>query len=59
MKPLVILVISIYSYIAFENKFVAEMELDVVDIFPILIAFILAEIFKEGNKLQEENQLTV
>ncbi len=50
---------SFYSHIAFGNNFVTEIEERFVTLFTILIAFILAEIFKEGNKLQEENQLTV
>ncbi len=56
---LIVFVFSIFNFWDFTNggffKFTIELT------FPILslTAFILAEIFKEGNKLQEENQLTV
>ncbi len=56
---LAVYLLSIYSYVAFADDFTTEIELEFVSIFIILIVFVLAEIFKEGNKLQEENQLTV
>lgn len=51
--------LSFFNYWGFENytKSSISVSLDVILI--ALIAFILAEIFKEGNILMEENQLTV
>lgn len=51
--------LSFFNYWDFENytKSSISVSLDVILI--ALIAFILAEIFKEGNTLMEENQLTV
>ena len=51
--------LSVFSYLEFGNYAVSSFTIPFNVLFMALIAFILAEIFKEGNHLMEENELTV
>ncbi|PCH75381.1 MAG: hypothetical protein COB98_09010 [Flavobacteriaceae bacterium] len=51
--------LSNYSYYGFEQGTQLSYHLDLTSLVIALFAYILAEIFKEGNKLAEENSLTV
>ena len=51
--------LSIFSYWGFEDYSKSSISISLYILLIALIAFILAEIFKEGNNLQEENQLTI
>ena len=51
--------LSSYSYYGFEQGVQASYNLHLTSLIIALFAYILAEIFKEGNKLAEENSLTV
>jgi len=48
-----------YSVIEFQEGKNTETHISFVPLFIALIAFIMAEIFKEGNVLMEESELTV
>lgn len=51
--------LSFFNYWNFENYTKSSISVSLNVILIALIAFILAEIFKEGNNLMEENRLTV
>ncbi|MFN4761854.1 DUF2975 domain-containing protein [Gillisia sp. Q332] len=51
--------LSVFSYWDFGNHAISSFTISFNILFVALIAFILAEIFKEGNNLMEENELTV
>ena len=51
--------LSIFDYWEFNNYAVSSFSISLNIFFIALIAFILAEVFKEGNNLLEENQLTI
>lgn len=60
---LVLFLISIYSIYEIPGegfpRTIVEFSIDLEYIIPAIICLILAEVFKEGNKLREENQLTI
>lgn len=51
--------LSIFSYWGFDEYAKSSISIHLYILLISLIAFILAEIFKEGNNLMEENQLTI
>lgn len=51
--------ISIFSYWGFDDYAKSSISIHLYILLIALIAFILAEVFKEGNNLLEENQLTI
>ena len=51
--------LSIFSYWEFDDYTKSSISISLYILLIALIAFILAEIFQEGNNLLEENQLTV
>ena len=53
------LLISGFNIAYFTYSYFYEFTVDFVLLAIIALIFILAEVFKEGNRLQEENQLTV
>ena len=56
---LVIFILTSYSSITFEQGGISRLNITFTLLIPTLIAYIMAEIFKEGSKLSEENKLTV
>jgi hypothetical protein len=56
---LLITALSVFSYWDFESYSTISFSVSLEILLIALIAFILAEIFKEGNNLMEENKLTV
>lgn len=52
-------VLSIVTYVVFKQGNFLKVSIAFTPLLLSLLAFVMAEIFKEGNKLQEENQLTV
>lgn len=56
---LIISGLSIFNYWEFNDYAKSSISISFNILFIALIAFILAEIFKEGNNLMEENQLTI
>lgn len=56
---LVIAGLSTFNYWAFGDYVKSSFSISVNTLLLSLLAFILAEIFKEGNNLMEENQLTI
>ena len=56
---LIIQGLSFFSFWEFENYTKNSISVSTTSLFIALLAFILAEIFKEGNNLMEENELTV
>ena len=51
--------LSVFNYWKFSNHAISSFSIPFIILFVALISFILAEIFKEGNNLVEENQLTI
>lgn len=51
--------LSTFNYWAFSDYTKSSFSISINVLLISLIAFILAEIFKEGNNLMEENQLTI
>jgi hypothetical protein len=56
---LIYFAITSYSVIYYNEGGISSLNFNFTTILCILISFIMAEIFKEGNKLQLENDLTV
>lgn len=56
---LIIFILMCYSSITFEQGGISSLNISFTLLIPSLIAYIMAEIFKEGSKLSEENKLTV
>ena len=55
----VIFLLASFTNIQFEQGGKNVMHIELTSLFLMLIAFIMAEIFKEGNLLQQENDLTI
>ncbi|MCM8570950.1 DUF2975 domain-containing protein [Gramella jeungdoensis] len=51
--------LSLFSYWEFGDYTKSSVSVSMNVLFTALLAFILAEVFKEGNNLMEENQLTI
>ncbi|MBS9767401.1 MAG: DUF2975 domain-containing protein [Flavobacteriaceae bacterium] len=51
--------LELYYYVDLGDASFSGFMFGNIGLFPVFLAFIFAEIFKEGNRLQEENQLTV
>jgi len=56
---LLFFLLTSYSVIEFQEGKNTETHISFIPLFFALLAFIMAEIFKEGNILMEENELTV
>lgn len=56
---LVIFILMSYSSISFEQGGISRLYISFTFLILSLLAYIMAEIFKEGSKLLEENKLTV
>ncbi|MDX5444348.1 MAG: DUF2975 domain-containing protein [Hymenobacteraceae bacterium] len=56
---LVLFLISGFHFIASENYERFNIEFDTTPLILMLVAYILAEIFKEGHKLSEDDRLTI
>jgi len=56
---IIVYVLSSYSIIHFKDASISEFNFTFTPLIFILCSYILAEIFKEGNVLMEENNLTV
>ena len=56
---LTMLLLTSYSYYGFERGVISEVSFSSTLLILSLLAYIMAEIFKEGNNLEEENKLTV
>jgi hypothetical protein len=52
-------ILASYTSIGFENGRFSGVSLPFTALFLVLLAFIMAEIFKEGVLLKEENDLTI
>jgi hypothetical protein len=52
-------ILTSYTSISFENGGFRGFSLSFTPLFLILFAFIMAEVFKEGVLLKEENDLTI
>ncbi len=48
-----------YTTVSFEKGGYSGYQISLIPIFLMLIAFIMAEVFKEGNALEQENELTI
>ena len=48
-----------YTAISFEKGAFSSTHINLTPLLFVLVAFIMAEIFKEGNALEEENDLTI
>ena len=55
----IIFLLSSYFKLRFQQGVMTNFSLNFTPLIFMLIAFILAEIFKEGNLLQQENDLTI
>ena len=56
---LIIFIITCYSALTFQNGRISGFYFTPNLLILSLLAYIMAEIFKEGNNLEEENKLTV
>ncbi|MGV3704096.1 MAG: DUF2975 domain-containing protein [Arcticibacter sp.] len=56
---LLIFILTSFSVVYFEQGMFYGVSLSVTPLILMFVAYILAEIFKEGNDLSEENQLTI
>lgn len=54
-----IFILTSYTYISFKNGYLSNINISFSFLGFIILPFIMAEIFKEGKKLQEENDLTI
>ena len=54
-----IFILTSFVFINFENGGKSQINLSFTPLLFMLIAFIMAEIFKEGNLLKQENELTI
>ncbi len=54
-----IFIVNLYVYIGFEEGSLTSISISVTPLLLALLSIILAEVFKEGNQLMEENKLTV
>ena len=54
-----ILILTSYSVLRFESGVQSKMSISFTPFIYVLLAFIMAEIFKEGNSLKQENDLTI
>ncbi|MBD0823497.1 DUF2975 domain-containing protein [Aestuariibaculum marinum] len=48
-----------YYYIGFEQGGISKLSIPFVPLFLVLLSFVMAEIFKEGVLLKQENDLTI
>ena len=55
----IIFLLTSYTSIQFENGGQSQIQFSFTPLLFMLFAFIMAEIFKEGNKLKVENDLTI
>lgn len=55
----IIFLLSSFTIIQFQQAGKSEIHLNFTPLLLMLVAFIMAEIFKEGNSLQDENDLTI
>jgi hypothetical protein len=55
----IVFLLTSFSIIQFQQAGKSEIHLSLTPLLFIFVAFILAEIFKEGNLLQNENDLTI
>lgn len=55
----IIFILSSFNFIQFEQGGKSQIHLSLTPLLFMLTAFILAEIFKEGNSLKQENDLTI
>jgi hypothetical protein len=55
----IIFLLMSYTNVQFQEIGKIGFQLELTPLLFVLIAFIMAEIFKEGNSLQEENDLTI
>lgn len=55
----IIFLLTSYTSIQFENGGKSQIQFSFTPLLFMLFAFIMAEIFKEGNKLKVENDLTI
>jgi hypothetical protein len=56
---LLIFILTSFSIVIFEQGMFYGFSLSFTPLVLMFVAYILAEIFKEGNDLSEENQLTI
>jgi len=54
-----IMILTSYSVMRYENGIQSKIMLDFILLIYALLAFIMAEIFKEGSVLKQENELTI
>ena len=52
-------ILTSYSVMRFESGIQSKLAIEFTPLIVALLAFILAEIFKEGNDLKQENDLTI
>ncbi len=53
------MILTSYSVIRFESGIQSKLSIDFIPLIYALLAFIMAEIFKEGSVLKQENDLTI
>ncbi|NRB84338.1 MAG: DUF2975 domain-containing protein [Winogradskyella sp.] len=56
---IIVILLTSYSVLRFEDGIQTKMVIDFVPLTYALLAFILAQIFKEGSILKQENELTI
>jgi hypothetical protein len=55
----IIFLLSSYVKVSFQQGGFSQTNINLTPLLFVLVAFVMAEIFKEGNALEEENDLTI